>query len=211
MRYRSPVDRVGCAGHRWYETGTGRYARPDPIVRLKPLFHYLYPVNPMSGVDPDGLWMRQQQIQVPGGPLRWVDVPCASTAELCGTSLDNPSFGGLDRPCGSGCDPKKVSEAAQGNRAKANIACGDLARDKPFEGRGGGKKRGWIDDYGYTWHLPSGDDCVDYYCVCAHETLHLWQVNQDRARGSRTTVGQKECGAYDFGAACLERFLSGNN
>ena len=196
--------------HRWYESGTGRYSRPDPIVRLKPTFHYLYPVNPLAGVDPTGLCMRQQQIQVPGGPLRWVQVPCDSKARLCGTNLDSPSFGGLTKPCGSDCDPKKISEAAQGNRAKANIACGDLARDKPFESRGGGKNTGWIDDYGYTWHLPSGDDCVDS-CVCAHETLHLWQVNTDRARGTRTTIGQKECGSYDFGAACLERFLRGTN
>jgi len=193
--------------HRWYEAGVGRYGRVDPVVSLKALFHFLYPQNPISGIDPSGLCMKQQAIQVPGGPLRLINVPCDSKARKCGTSLDDPSFRKLDKPCIRDCDRSTVAKAARRAGRQANSACGNLESDAPFRDGAGGQRRGWIDpDSGSAWVLPTGDKCVDY-CICAHETLHLRQVILDRARGYRTSVHQKECAAYDFSRSCLQRIL----
>ncbi|MCH9651866.1 MAG: hypothetical protein K0U98_26795 [Deltaproteobacteria bacterium] len=193
--------------HRWYGPGAGRYGRVDPIVSRRAFFHFLYPQNPVGGTDPLGLCFKQQAIQVPGGPLKWIKVPCDSKARRCGTSLDDPGFGRLNKPCPKDCDSQAVSAAARRSGMKADLACSNLSSDEPFSDGTGNPRGGWIDpDSGETWILPTDDKCVNY-CICAHETLHLRQILADRARGATTTIQQKECAAYDFGRSCLERLL----
>lgn len=64
MRPRVRRDRGGQLFHRWYQPGTGRYSRPDPIKSLGGMNNWLYEPNvyvyvsnnPTQLIDPLGLY-----------------------------------------------------------------------------------------------------------------------------------------------------------
>jgi RHS repeat-associated protein len=180
--------------HRWYEQGTGRYARVDPLSTDDPdevsQFLYAYS-NPLQRFDPLGL-------------QAWRN--CS----------DIPSF-----PCG--CDREEAAQAAETSLGLRNLFCqfknsserppgipdpGSVEQDERSVGR--------LDPQtGGPQYRDQGDPCLNW-CTCQHERQHQRDLDDPRVTkilggiGSlQRQVNWLECRAYNTGFFCFQGVARG--
>jgi RHS repeat-associated protein len=177
--------------HRWYESWTGTYSRPDllPMELLGEWQPYLYVLaNPLAGFDPLGLAAFK---------------PCSD--------LQVPS------PCN--CNKEKVNQALQGARSLREKFCryrdsSELPPGIPAAGEDEERTVGKIDPVLGPVYRPR-DPCLDW-CVCQHEQQHDKDLGDPRVRRmvidglpDQQIVNWLECRAYTIGSICLQGFARG--
>jgi RHS repeat-associated protein len=177
--------------NRWYQPGSGRYTRPDPLpMEILREASYAYAnSNPVISSDPLGLEAFQ---------------PCS----------DLP----MPQPCE--CDKGKLAQAAQTARKFRDEFCAyrnspERPPGVPHSGEGGARTVGKIDPSLGPVYRPQGDSCRDF-CVCEHERQHERDLKSPRVRKmildgvpTQQTVNWLECRAYFTGTFCLQGFARG--
>ena len=194
--------------HRWYEPGTGRYGRVDPLGLRGEMFLYDYSrANPSRWVDRHGLESAPPPIRDPFVPPFDPQFPSGPWG---------------DRPDPRCCDDEKISTAIEStDRQLKNLASG---------GTPSGAVAGAIIQGHYCsptgWCQPEGpspsnpfnpfispdqkDPCVRF-CTRVHEWFHYtdtrrWSIHWDEPTYS-TFI---EAPAYGLGKACLVSFSGGD-